>query len=507
MTTKGPRILLIGGTYRALCLLERLLERGECVAAFIGQEGSSERDFCPEILEICDRASIPARSGRKLGEEMVRWLEDRIRPELTLAVGVTTEIPLAIGGNSRLGLVEVIDRLQVDSCPGVVLRQRGQEVIVRELGKLSGDEDPADLELETVELMLDAVDHYLDRFVTRATLREDRVTFDPEPIRSQAIAAWVARPDPACETEQLEEYASRYLEAENVLALRDPADGFDLLARALELGPEHEVICPGIVSRAAIEGLGRSGVRPVFVDVDPQCSTLDPAAAEEAITARTRALLIAHPFGQPARLDELYGLAEERGLEVIEDGSSSLGARFGASRIGRSPCACVFAFGRSGADRAALLTVPDTLSGRVRERGAELRLGAGGAAAMLERLDSWEQRLSSRRRNAACYSAELSRYDAFTVPPTPEDAPPVYAQYVLRVTRFARTSAEDLHKLLGEVGVETRRIGVPLAERDLVRLPATEQLRATSLLLPVEQGLGEPELDRVLEAIFDYAIG
>ena len=119
MSRKGPRILLVGGTYRALCVLERLQERGEQIVAFLGQEQEGERDFCSEILEVCDRSSIPARSGRKLGEEMVRWLEDRIRPELAIAVGLSEELPLAIGGNSRLGLLEIVDskkRVVVQSC-------------------------------------------------------------------------------------------------------------------------------------------------------------------------------------------------------------------------------------------------------------------------------------------------------------------------------------------------------------------------------------------------------
>ena len=61
-TSSGPRILIIGGTYRALSVLERLLERGCRVVAYIGIEGGGERDFCPEILEICDRNQIAART-------------------------------------------------------------------------------------------------------------------------------------------------------------------------------------------------------------------------------------------------------------------------------------------------------------------------------------------------------------------------------------------------------------------------------------------------------------
>ena len=101
MTGRRPRIVLMGGTYRALCVLERLLERGERVVAFIGQEGSNERDFCPEILEICDRSSISARSARKMGEEIVRWLEDRIRPDLAIAVSVNSPCEVLLHSDAR----------------------------------------------------------------------------------------------------------------------------------------------------------------------------------------------------------------------------------------------------------------------------------------------------------------------------------------------------------------------------------------------------------------------
>ena len=129
MNSKSPRILLIGSTHRAVCVLERLLERGDRVVAFIGLEGGPERDFCPEMLELCERSGIPARSGKKLGEEIVRWLEDRIRPDLAIAIGGNAELPLSVAGNCRLGLVEVQDRFSTPSCPGVALRLRGQEVM------------------------------------------------------------------------------------------------------------------------------------------------------------------------------------------------------------------------------------------------------------------------------------------------------------------------------------------------------------------------------------------
>ncbi|MCH6561771.1 MAG: aminotransferase class I/II-fold pyridoxal phosphate-dependent enzyme [Deltaproteobacteria bacterium] len=504
-----PRIALIGGTYRALCVLEFLLERGDRVVAFIGQESEGERDFCPEILELCDCSSIPARSARKLGEEVVRWLEDRIRPDLVIAIGVNTEIPLAIGGNCRLGLLEVIDCFSSDSCPGVVLRQRGHDVDRRELERPQDAEEDGDTYLQMVDEMLDAVGRYLDQLTPARVTPEIQVSFSGSRFSADELDDIVARPSPGPETGALERELREYVGAESTFVLSSHREALALLVQALELGEGDEVICPGIVSASVIEAIRASGARPVFVDVEPNRLTLDPVKLHTALSPRARCMVIAHSFGQPAALDQLYAVAESAGLEVIEDAGTSLGARFGESRLGRSPCACVFRMRlgqAASASGAALVAVPDALAERLRERAQEHRLGDGAAAALRRLLQTWDDRISTRRENARAYSAALVRYDAFEIPPTPEDALPVYSGYVLRLTRFARTSSDDLHKLLGEAGIEIRRISVPITDRELVRLPVAESAASNGLLLPVEN-VTDAEREHVLDGIFSYAIG
>ena len=506
MSQGRPRIALIGGTYRALCVLERLLERGDHVVAFIGQEGESERDFCPEILEVCDRASVPARSARKLGEEIVRWLEDRIRPDLAIVVGVNTEVPLAIGGNSRLGLLEVVDFFQSDSCPGVVLQQRGQVISCRELERPDELDEVGDVYLRMVDELVAALEEYLDQLVVSRSVPEVAIPFSPTPLGSEALADVVARPNSGSETVELERELDTYLDADHVFALSSSAQAFTLLARSLELGEGNEVLCPGIVSDSVLEGIRSTGARPVFVDVEPGRLTIDPKRVEMALSPRTRAIVIGHAFGQSAALDQLYGIAERAGLEVVEAAGASLGARFGESRLGRSPCTCVFRM-PLGAAHAALVTVPHALAPRFAELADEHRLGDGAASAARRLLETWDDRVAMRRENASAYSAALVRYDAFDIPPTPEDALPVYAGYVLRLTRFSRTLADDMYKLLSESGVETRRLSIPLSERELARLPVAEAAASSGLLLPVEMPLTEAQRDHILDSLFSYAIG
>jgi len=510
MRRNGPRILLIGGTYRAVCVLERLLERGERVVAFIGVEGGSERDFCPEILELCDRAGVPARSGHKLGEEVVRWLEDRIRPDLAIALGVHTEIPLSIGGNCRLGLVELSDSFGSAASPAIVLRQRGQELMRREPAVAAAQTEAGDAYLCMLEELCACLEDFLDRHASPRPEHAFEVAFEPSAAPGDELAALAARPDAGPATLELERRAAKYLGAERVLALRSPKDAFGALLRALGLAKGDEVVVPGVVSASAVAALLAAGLRPIYADVHPDRLTLAPSAAAGAIGARTRALLAAHPLGQPAELDGLYALAEERGLEVIEDGCESFGARFGDSRIGRAPCAAVFRLPvscRAPGFETALLALPEALAKDLETELAAARVGDGLATLALSALERWEDRLAARRRIAGAYSAEFSRYDAFRVPPTPENALSAYSGYLLRLTRFARAAADDLTKLLAEAGIEARRLRLPLAERDLASLPAAEHARATGILLPIDESLTDSQRDRVMDEIFGYAIG
>ena len=510
MSGIGPRIILIGGTYRALCVLERLLERGEHVVAFIGQEGVGERDFCPEILELCDRHSIPTRSAHKLGEEIVRWLDDRIRPDLAIAVGVESEIPVAVGGNTRLGLLHVLDHSADASRPRIVLRQRGRDVMVRDVARPEEWAEAEDGELWAVDVLLDAVDEYLSGMPAPRGASDFSVRFEGPGLDCDRLAELGSGSEPGENTDRLEREAAAYLGARSVLALSSTAQAFATLGAALELGEGDEVLCPGLAARSAIDALRLRGVSPVFVDVEPGTLSIDPDQLAERVTPRTRALLVSHAFGQPADLAALYSFASDAGLELLEDGCAGLGARCEESRIGRSPCTVVFRLPLAAGDigfEPVLVSLSEPLAERLAALPGAGRLPDAAARLARARLDAWDDLLAARRENARLYSSELGRYDAFRIPPTPEGRLPVYACFVLGVTRFARASAEDLHKLLAEAGIETRRIVPAASGRELGELPVTDQARASSLLLPVHGDLHRAQIDRVLDALFDYAIG
>ena len=97
----------------------------------------------------------------------------------------------------------------------------------------------------------------------------------------------------------------------------------------LGIGPGDEVIVPGFTFVASISAIVFARATPVLAEVDDSFN-LDPADVEARITPRTRAILVVHMLGAPARLDELKAIADRHGIALIEDCAQAFGATTGA---------------------------------------------------------------------------------------------------------------------------------------------------------------------------------
>jgi perosamine synthetase len=128
------------------------------------------------------------------------------------------------------------------------------------------------------------------------------------------------------------------------IAVSSGTAGLHLCVRALGIGPGDEVIVPSFTFIAAANAVRYEGATPVFVDIDAVTLDLDPARVEEAITARTRAIMVVHTFGVAAEMGAILAIAERHGLRVIEDACEAIGAEFQGKRVGAFGDAAVFAF-------------------------------------------------------------------------------------------------------------------------------------------------------------------
>lgn len=111
----------------------------------------------------------------------------------------------------------------------------------------------------------------------------------------------------------------------------------------LGVGPGDEVIVPGFTFVASISAIVFARALPVLAEVDDSFN-LDPADVEARITRRTKAILVVHMLGAPARLDELKDIADRHGIVLIEDCAQAFGASYQGQGVGGVGAVGVYSF-------------------------------------------------------------------------------------------------------------------------------------------------------------------
>ncbi|TSC77240.1 MAG: aminotransferase [Parcubacteria group bacterium Gr01-1014_31] len=99
-------------------------------------------------------------------------------------------------------------------------------------------------------------------------------------------------------------------------------------------GPGDEVICTDFSWAATAHVIAYTGATPVFVDIDPDTWCIDPKAIADAITPKTKGIMLVHSFGQPADMDAIMRIAREHNLRVVEDAAPSLGSMYHGKSVG-----------------------------------------------------------------------------------------------------------------------------------------------------------------------------
>ena len=244
-------------------------------------------------------------------------------------------------------------------------------------------------------------------------------------------------------------------------------DAIALMLRALGVGPGDEVITTPLSAAFTALAVLSTGARPVFVDVDKNRLTLDPAGVAGAVTARTRAILPVHLYGQPADMTALAAVASRYNLALIEDCCQAHLATALATPVGTIGVAGAFSFyptknlGALG-DGGAVVTNDGALADRVRclRNGGQTTRGHHDLPGINSRLDEMQAAVlrarlpflagwTARRRMLA--SNYRSRLAASTVMAVPEvDNGHVYHLFVVRSRRRAALQAHLL-----SAGIET----------------------------------------------------
>jgi len=231
------------------------------------------------------------------------------------------------------------------------------------------------------------------------------------------------------EVQHFEEEFAVYCGASYCVCVGSGLDALHLILRAYEIGPGDEVIVPSNTYIATWLAVTHAGAIPVPVEADERTYNIDPAYIMEAITARTKAIIPVHLYGQPADMDPICDIAREYKLKVIEDAAQAHGARYKGKRVGTLGDAGGFSFypsknlGAAG-DGGAVVTNDDKLAGKIRMlrnygskqkyvhelQGFNSRLDEMQAAMLRVKLGKLDEYNLYRRKLASIYLLELMRY-------------------------------------------------------------------------------------------------
>jgi dTDP-4-amino-4,6-dideoxygalactose transaminase len=230
------------------------------------------------------------------------------------------------------------------------------------------------------------------------------------------------------EVDAFESECAAYVGAKHAIAVSSGTDALLVALMALGVGAGDEVVCPTYSFFATAGVIWRLGARPVFVDSHPGCFNLDPEKTEAAITARTKAIVPVHLFGQCAEMTAIASIAERRGIPVVEDAAQAIGAEHAGRRAGTFGAFGCFSFFPSknlGAfGDAGLVTTDDpALAEAVRVLrihggkpkyhhavvGGNFRIDALQAALLRVKLPHLDAATASRKANAEHYTRELTK--------------------------------------------------------------------------------------------------
>jgi perosamine synthetase len=306
------------------------------------------------------------------------------------------------------------------------------------------------------------------------------------------------------EVQLLEREWAQFVGVPHCAAVSNGTAAIALAMEALGLRPGDEFLVPALTFIGSAIGPVQRSLVPVFVDIDPVSFTIDPKAAEAAITPRTKAILAVHLHGLPCDMVELRALCDRHGLRLVEDAAQAHGARYQGRRVGAWGDLAAFSLNVTKnfptCGEGGLVTTSDAeLHEQVilrRQFGEDLRpdrdrdylsrivagneklsaIQAAFARCQLERLDDYAK---ERDGNVRALLGRLSALPGLVVPTCPPDRE--HAWHILRF-RFDPGAALGEQLPPGAFRAAIHRAmkaeGVPLLPYQLVPLPAQPAFRS-----------------------------
>lgn len=327
--------------------------------------------------------------------------------------------------------------------------------------------------------------------------------------------------------QQFQAELAGYLGAGHVDLLTNGHMAIELSLQAL--GLESEVITTPFTFASTTQAIVRSGLTPVFCDIDPVTFNLDPAKLEALITARTCAIVPVHVYGTPCDVEAIDQIAMRHGLEVLYDAAHAFGVRYKGRGIADFGDVSCFSFHATkvfhSIEGGAVFFRDETFGQRLvklknfgldgedaSELGANAKLNEFCAAMGLCNLRYVGGEMEKRRRSVERYRSHLEQIPGLQLSPVLDGVEPNYAYFpvVFDETVFGANRDTVLHAL-SKHGIMARKYFYPLTSEfscyhgkyDPDETPIAKQISRRVLTLPLYAGMEDETVDRICEVILN----
>lgn len=335
---------------------------------------------------------------------------------------------------------------------------------------------------------------------------------------------------------QLEAALAEYLGVRHVSLFTNATIALVTALQALRIS--GEVITTPYSFVATAHSLRWNGIRPVFVDIDPDTFNLDPAAIEAAITPETTAIMPVHCYGTPCDVEAIGRIAEDYNLKVIYDAAHAFGVRHrGRDGAWRSVLEhgdlSVLSFHATkvfNTFEGGAIISPDARTkqhidhlknfGFVNETtvvatGINGKMSEFNAALGLAQLRHIDAAIERRRAIDALYREHFAGVPGLRLPDLRDDATSNHAYFPLRVQADFPIPRDELYRRLRERGVLGRRYFYPLISdfpmyrnlpsADASRLPAARSASDSVICLPLYPSMSDADVAHVAGIVVEHA--
>jgi dTDP-4-amino-4,6-dideoxygalactose transaminase len=326
---------------------------------------------------------------------------------------------------------------------------------------------------------------------------------------------------------QLEKALCEFLGVDHIALFTNGTIALVTALQALRI--TGEVITTPYSFVATAHSLLWNGIKPVFVDIDPNTLNLDPGRIQAAITPQTTAIMPVHCYGRPCDVDAIQEIADNYNLRVIYDAAHAFGVQYPSGSVLRHGDLSVLSFHATKVFttfEGGAIVCPDAKTkqridhlknfGFVDEvtvvaPGINGKMAEVNAALGLLQLKYIDDAVARRKEIDAIYRERLRGVRGIRCLPDADKHLANYAYFPILVEGDYPISRDALYQELKDHNIHPRRYfyplisdfpmyrGLPSAHRD--NLPVATRVADQVLCLPISTGLGQRDLDRVLRVI------